>query len=557
MQRLAISALLVSAAAAAVAQTVPDAGSLLPKAPLIPTPPRLEPEPEAAPVRRPEATGPSVVVRHFVLVGRSLVPEDLITPALAPYLNRPLTFDDLESAAAAVAEVYRRAGWVVRTLLPKQQISDGQVTIEIVEARFGGAVVAPDADLRTSPARAVAMVEAAMPPGQAIQVDAMERVLLLLNDVPGLQAAGHLVAGRGPGQSDMSLRLSNAPRLTGQLDIDNTGSRSTGALRATAQGQLHGVLGQGERAALQLARSKGSEFIEAGVTVPAGPWGTRVGLKVSHLSYELVAPEFVPLRSHGTSDNVGLELSHPLLRQRLYGVSLAGNLDIRSFDNLSLGQTISQYGTEVLTLGVSGYAFDGYLGGGTSTIQAQVASGRVDLSGSPNEAQDAASNRTNGRFLKLRLALSRQQTLTRDLMATFSLSGQVANKNLDSSERFYLGGTYGVRAYPTSEGGGTEGVMANVELRQRLSDTVSVAGFYDWGEVHVLRTVPTASSKDRNNFALQGGGLTLTWQPDPRAQARITWAQRVGENPNPTAKGLDQDGTLVRNRLWAGVRIAF
>jgi len=553
MQRLAISALLVSAAAAAVAQTVPDAGSLLPKAPLIPTPPRLEPEPEAAPVRRPEATGPSVVVRHFVLVGRSLVPEDLITPALAPYLNRPLTFDDLESAAAAVAEVYRRAGWVVRTLLPKQQISDGQVTIEIVEARFGGAVVAPDADLRTSPARAVAMVEAAMPPGQAIQVDAMERVLLLLNDVPGLQAAGHLVAGRGPGQSDMSLRLSNAPRLTGQLDIDNTGSRSTGALRATAQGQLHGVLGQGERAALQLARSKGSEFIEAGVTVPAGPWGTRVGLKVSHLSYELVAPEFVPLRSHGTSDNVGLELSHPLLRQRLYGVSLAGNLDIRSFDNLSLGQTISQYGTEVLTLGVSGYAFDGYLGGGTSTIQAQVASGRVDLSGSPNEAQDAASNRTNGRFLKLRLALSRQQTLTRDLLA----SGQVANKNLDSSERFYLGGTYGVRAYPTSEGGGTEGVMANVELRQRLSDTVSVAGFYDWGEVHVLRTVPTASSKDRNNFALQGGGLTLTWQPDPRAQARITWAQRVGENPNPTAKGLDQDGTLVRNRLWAGVRIAF
>ncbi len=544
-------------ATAAVAQTPPDAGALLPKQPLIPEPPPQAPEPEAQPVRRPAPSGPSVEVRQFVLAGRTLVTEEVLAADLAPYLNRPLSFDDLEAAAATVAQAYRRAGWVVRTFLPKQVIKDGLVTIEIVEGRFGGVVVEPNANLRASAERAVAMVEAEMPRGQPVQVDAMERVLLLLSDVPGLQSSGHLVAGSEQGQSNLSLRLSNAERLTGQLDYDNAGSRSTGALRGAAQLQLHGVLGKGERASLQFVQTKGSAYMEAGLNVPVGVRGTRMGLKGSQMSYHLVAPEFVNLNSYGRSYTLSLEATHPWVRQRQYGVNVTSNLDWRAFDNQSLGNTLSHYGTQALTMGLNGYAFDGYLAGGTSSFQAQVAGGHVDLSGSPNEAQDAASTHTQGRFLKLRVALSRQQAFTRDLSGSLSLSGQMATKNLDSSERFFLGGNTGVRAYPSSEGGGSEGVMANVELRQRLSGTFSLSGFYDWGKVHVLRTVPTSSSKALNTFALQGGGLTLTWQPDPRAQARVTWARRVGENPNATATGLDQDGTLMLNRLWAGARLTF
>ena len=43
----------------------------------------------------------------------------------------------MQAAAAAVAETYRAAGWVVRAYLPQQDIQDGIVTLQIVEAVFG------------------------------------------------------------------------------------------------------------------------------------------------------------------------------------------------------------------------------------------------------------------------------------------------------------------------------------------------------------------------------------------------------------------------------------
>jgi hemolysin activation/secretion protein len=62
-------------------------------------------------------------------------------------------------------------------------------------------------------------------------------------------------------------------------------------------------------------------------------------------------------------------------------------------------------------------------------------------------------------------------------------SGQLTDHNLDSSQKFYLGGPTGVRAYPSSEGSGSEGYLLNLELKKDLPFNLTGSIFYDEGYV--------------------------------------------------------------------------
>ena len=65
-----------------------------------------------------------------------------------------------------------------------------------------------------------------------------------------------------------------------------------------------------------------------------------------------------------------------------------------------------------------------------------------------------------------------------------SLSAQLADSNLSSSEQFYLGGPYGVRAYPVSQSGGAQGFIFTLEYQHKIpEDNVTLIAFFDTGRV--------------------------------------------------------------------------
>jgi len=134
---------------------------------------------------------------------------------------------------------------------------------------------------------------------------------------------------------------------------------------------------------------------------------------------------------------------------------------------------------------------------------------------------------------------------------------QIASKNLDSSEKLYLGGASGVRAYPSGEGGGSEGQLVNLELRWKLAQGVTVSAFYDYGQVVVNRDNSFANALVANAFSLKGRGLAVLWNGAAGQGLGLVWSQRDGSNPNPSATGSDQDGTQVRDRLWMTVNLPF
>lgn len=354
------------------------------------------------------------------------------------------------------------------------------------------------------------------------------------------------------------LKLTDEPLLNGEVGLDNTGSRSTGRERLTANVFLNSPLKLGDQLVANLIHSRGSDYGRFVFSLPVGHDGLRIGVNASRLDYDVITPEFKSANINGKSTTWGFDAQYPFIRSRTQNLYLNVVYDDKAFDNDANGATATRYFVRNLTLGLVGNRFDKWGGGGANFASLNLTAGDVDLEGSPNQAADATTTQTHGSFTKLRYALSRQQALTPDLSIYALFSGQFASRNLDSSEKFYLGGANGVRAYPVNEGSGSQGTMLNLELRWRIMNNLVVTGFYDWGSVKVNRNNNFAGAQVQNRFDLDGLGASVTWIGPGGLTLKGIFARRLGHNPNQDATtGKDQDGSLDLNRFWLTASLPF
>ena len=89
---------------------------------------------------------------------------------------------------------------------------------------------------------------------------------------------------------------------------------------------------------------------------------------------------------------------------------------------------------------------------------------------------------TDGFWQKTNLDIYHIQRLSNRVNLHASLLAQYAWHNLDSSEKFYIGGYNAVRAFPQGESGGDHGLLASLELRYQTGNPhFQLAAFYDAG----------------------------------------------------------------------------
>ncbi|WP_133702449.1 ShlB/FhaC/HecB family hemolysin secretion/activation protein [Roseateles toxinivorans] len=540
------------------AQTPTDAGRLLQQQDESRKP--VAPPPRSAPLQAKPAealrlqAGTQVWVKQFELLGNQLIDSARLQAELAPFTARSLSLAELQAATARVSEVYARDGWLVRCYLPPQDVTDGLIRLQIVEARFGGARV--EGETRRFEA-ARALVEAQQTVGAPLRLPALDRALLLLDDLPGLSVGGSLAAGEREGDTLLVLRLTDTPLFSGEAGLDNGGARSTGTARLNASLGLNSLFGRGDLLGASLSHSRGSDYLRLSASLPVGAKGWRVGTQVSAMRYRLVGSEFEALQASGSSQTWGFNASFPLLRGRTSNLMLQLGAEQRRFDNRANGAVTTRYDSTQVSAGLSGNRFDDWGGGGVNQAGLIISRGRLDLGRSPGFAADAQSTRSHGGYGKLRYNLSREQRLSGELSAYLGLIGQWSGDNLDSSEKFYLGGADGVRAYPASEAGGRSGQLITAELRTQFGGAWRASAFYDWGQVSINARNDFVGAPQLNRYALKGAGLSLAWSGPRALELRASLARRIGTNPGASANGRDQDGSLHRNRLWLQASLPF
>jgi hemolysin activation/secretion protein len=527
---------------------------------------RLQLQHPVKPLAEPPLVGQTVVVQSFKFKGNTLLSDEQLSAALAPLRARPLDFARLQSSAVIVADLYRDQGWVVQTFLPEQDIAKGEVSITIVEAVFGQTLIAGAAATRVPQEAVLAIFSRQQQSGQFLNINAVDRALLLADDLPGVTVSGSLGQGAQAGQTDLVLQLADEPWLNASISADNAGAVSTGTKRAQASLSFNSPAGWGDAISLYGVSTQGSNYGRLAYSLPLGSDGWRFGVNASRLEYELMTEPYASQSlqgnpTEGNSTSAGVELTYPVLRSRTLNLTGSLSADQKKYINIAAGKTASDYTNTPVSLGLSGNSFDALGGGGANALSWVMTAGKLNQSGSPTQTSDASTTQTAGMFYKVRYALSRQQQIGTGLSLYTAFSGQWAQKNLDSSEKFYLGGSGGVRAYPSSEGGGSLGQMLNVELRWLLPAGVMLTGFYDHGRVTQNVHNNYTGAPELNTFALKGAGLSLGWRHTSGLNVQATYARRIGDNPNAntsdTNRGADQDGTLHRNRLWLTASVAF
>jgi len=512
--------------------------------------------PKASPIITPEEMkvapdGQKITITSFKYVGNTLLSSQQLDAIVASYLNRPVSFAELQQAMTDITNAYRLEGWLIRSYLPRQDITEGIVTIQIVEAVFGKTRLEGSDLTRLNSQQLINLATESQASGESLNTNALDRALLLMDDLPGVTVIGRLGKGSGENETDLVLKMADEKLLVTDFGIDNAGSRSTGYERVTADFYLNSPLGLGDQATANLIHSQGNDYGRLAYSMPLGNDGWRMGVSGSYLSYDLINSDFDGLDAKGSSSTLGVNANYPIIRSRLKNLFLGVNLDHNQFDNEANQATTTKYDINSLSLSLNGNLYDKLGGGGANAAGLRMSRGDVDL----DEINLAEDPLLDGNFTKFTYYLSRQQVITDSTSLYLSLSGQESNTNLDSSEKFYLGGAYGVRAYPTSEGAGDEGQLVNIELRHRLPYNLNLTGFYDWG--HVTVNHDNAQNDSPNSVDLKGAGLSLAWQGNSDQSLKLTWAHRLGNNPNPILNGDDQDGSHHTNRFWLQASMQF
>ena len=283
-----------------------DAGSLLQQrqAPPRPVRPPTQTPSLQTPVQTLSLPSDAVIqVMRFEIDGNTLVPTDQLLAALSAYQGRRLGFNELQRAAAAVSETYSQAGLLARAYLPPQDITNGVIKLRVEEALFG-TVRVQGAAARFSAQRASAYVAAQQASASAVRLRNLERALILLGELPGINAQASLAPGQVVGQTDLVLNLSDKPVLTGEASVDNHGSRSTGAPRVTVGAGLNSLLGMGDSLSGSFSFSEGNQYARLGISVPLGVEGWRMAAAVSELRYKLIGSDFQALHAKGNSETI-------------------------------------------------------------------------------------------------------------------------------------------------------------------------------------------------------------------------------------------------------------
>ncbi|HAO0324718.1 TPA: ShlB/FhaC/HecB family hemolysin secretion/activation protein [Escherichia coli] len=537
------------------------------------------PAPVSAPLVLPEAgqmkqkpagdNRGTVVINRVVFTGVPVgvkgTDESVLQKQVAGYLGRPLTFAGLSEMTHIVTELYRQKGLLVaRAILPPQTIREGVLTIEIIPGRYDKAQVINASALRLSVVER--MAGTTTPQGEVITRKQLERVALLLNEIPGVSASVALKKGQENGTSALDISVEPGQRVGGYVGLDNQGNTTTGRSRAMAGLYVNELLGFGDQLRMDLLDTwENSDLFNGALDYSAlvGGAGTRIGASWSHLNYHY---NLNGLGFDGYSDNWGVYVTLPWIRVARARVDIrldAGQQFLtdtwpQSFANiLSSGERKGRKQVDSGSLSVMGSV--AAVPGGITAFNLRGTTGNMDYRNlAATRFSGGADNDVTGQFSRFNWLLNHDQQVWGPFSVYAGLNGQAASRNLDSSQKFLMGGPGAVRAYDVGDGSVDTGSVMTAEVRSDWRIPVmrwlghdpklTLATFYDYGHGQQFKDNVNSRNGSRltdtdNSFSLAGAGLYATIADANNYALTATWAHRTGD-VDPVSGNSDHD------RFW-------
>ena len=489
-----------------------------------------------APAKKTSApAGVRVTLSSVEFSGNTLFDSATLRHALGSIAGRQFDMAGLNNLANTIVGYYRSQGYpFVQTIIPPQNLKGGVLHLRVLEGRYGAIQADGSASLKKG---AQPFLDHYLSRGNPIKNSSLERALLILNDQPGTKIHPTIRPGSGQGEGDLTVDVVRTSRITGEIGADNTGNQNTGEYRLPLTVNINSPFRFGDKLTLNGLYTDRNMWLGAfGYETPLGPSGLRGYVGYAHTSY-ILAGQFSALNDTGYANITTLRLSYPLLRSQASNVLLMVSYLTKALSDqyATLGITSSKH-SKVIPLEMQFDHRDTWFGGGVTYGVVSASTGQLSLD-SGLLATDASTAGTQGSFNKANLDVARIQKITESVSLYGRYSGQWAGKNLDPSEKFDLGGFYGVRAYPMGEGMGDTGWLTQIELRYTQGELTPFL-LYDAASSDLNASPWNAGSVVRRKLAGAGMGVrmhhnnwslesTLAW----RTQGGLPTADNTNRNP--------------------------
>lgn len=452
-----------------------------------------------------------LVLKSVKIEGQTVYDDTQLAALYHDMLGKTVTLADVFGIADRMTAKYRNDGYILtQVVVPPQTIEGGHVKFRVVEGFVENVTIQGSSRKNIGWLQGFAeKIKASRP----LNSKTLERYILLINDLAGMNARAVLSPSKTPGASDIAIVVDQKP-IDVFFQVDNRGTRFLGPLQMNLGARVNNIFGLYEGLNFQTVFAPDNwddkpemQFYSVTWQQPLNHEGTRLSASASLTD---TGPQYslTPFDVDGIARSINLDLTHPFIRSRnlnLYGTLKFNYLNAYRNDNLGVGgakdnlRVIRAAGTAQFT--------DRFLG--INTVSSEVSKG-LDIFGA-SDINDPFKTRVNGdpQFFKATAEISRIQRLTDKFEAFISAAGQLSANTLLASEEFGVGGAAYGSAYDNSEITGEDGFAARFELRMnnpvRLPvNLLQVYGFYDGGEVHDHDNA-IASNRTRSLVSAGGG----------------------------------------------------
>ena len=539
-------------AASLQARVIPDAGSIL-RDQQFRQNPRVQqlPSSEETKDHPPESgKGVQVMVKGFVFRGyEGIVTEGELQSITATYVGKKISYNELQSIVNEVTAFLKKKGWfLAKAYLPKQDVTSGIIEIAVHQGKSDGSLsINKEKSVRIRTKLLQHIAALAIRRGQPLNEQQLERSVLLMNDLPGIDAHASLAPGTIPNSSGVEISVTEGPLFSGSVWADNQGNYYTGAWRGNTMFSINDPLRYGDQMTLLLTEASGLTQGRVGYSFPLYRNGVRGNLAYTGMRYTL-GGELSGVNYKGRSNNIDAGFSYSMHRSRTSNLTTSISYGYKALvDTWKSDVPLRDKQLSSATFTLSGDSNDHFYGGGYTSYNLGLTTGTLHES-----VADIKNN-----YTRLNFGATRMQRLAQRVNLDVSLSAQRAMNNLDSSEKFSFGGPNGIRAYPVGEGAGDEGLLISTNLRYSMPvaaalGTFQISCFFDAGRVTLQKNegVSVATATNLNNYWIQGAGLGFNYAYLAKFALRGSWAHVIGDNPGRSVAGNNADGHNDKSRFW-------
>lgn len=285
-----------------------------------------------------EANGNCIELEYLKVDGASLLDEWELEVLEVPFVGKCINSDLVASVLATTTDFYIKRGYVTtRAYLPKQNLRQGVLRIEIAEGKFGE-VFAKGNDDGMNLAATLPVDDQ-----EPMHIRDLEQAVDQLNAVPGNNVTMEIVPGATEDTSDVVFTNHGDGKPTGSLTLNDGGSDSTGKYSLSAAFAAGDLLNLSDVWSLTASESYGSDTgasnsLSLNVKIPHGYNTYTIGASDTDYETLLVFPstgtsltssgatqgftataDRLIYRDQDTKHNIGTTISHSATQSYIGG----------------------------------------------------------------------------------------------------------------------------------------------------------------------------------------------------------------------------------------------